>query len=947
MTIGAALRRGAWLAVAAALVGAAGARATPAPAAPSLAVAADPDRIAPDPAVRIGRLPNGMRYAILRHARPARSVSIRLRFDVGSWVEGEDERGVAHYLEHMAFAGGRAVPAGELEKRFTAQGVAYGRDQNAVTGLYETTYGLDLPVADPTKLDLAFAWLGDVADGLTLTPEAVERERGVIQHEREAGLGPARTFGEKVAAFAAPGLRRTRRDPVGTQAGIEAVTAAKLRAFYRRWYRPETALLVIVGDAPVADLEARVRASFAGWTAQGPAAPRPEPGRMDLKRPLDVLSSAEPQLPEALGACFARPVEPVGGDDVARLRVELLRALAGGILNARLLGLTQQAHPPYLAAAVSVSQDDHELAETCLEVRPINGDWQGGLLAAVRMVRQFQAHGATPFELETRLADQLARARALRDGADALTSAELAGDLLGRLARGEVFARFDERLRVLERAAAGITPDQVLAQFRSDFGGAGPLITAAAPVAPDAATLKGLWTGLQAEPPLPPFVPAPPKPWAYADFGPPGRVVARTEVANPGFVRLTLSNGVIVNFKQVAFAPNQVVVHVAFGAGRSELPRVDQMVWTLGADLMPEGGLGRHDMAEVRRLFHDRHFSVGFHVGDHWFDLLGQTTPEDLNLQLQVLSAFLTDPGFHDTIEARLPTAVDQMLRAEKASPEAVASETLVAAAAPESPMVLPSRDQLLKIRSRQFARLFKPAMTTAPIEVTVLGDISEARAVPLLEATIGALPPRRTRPRVRRDTWWLRFPEDPPRLLHATHEGASEVALVMVVWPLYVANPAQRREERTLELVTDLFRDALRHRIREQMGDTYTPNAAMNTPDFGDQGELDVAVEASPGRADEVLAAVRALAADLAAGRITAEQLEAVRRPKLDAGADRKQTLGWWLGAMAASAREPGVLEEQLNWEEMFSTITLDEVKAAARKWLSNPGMAVVVTPK
>jgi zinc protease len=936
------------LAALALLFTAAEVRAAPAPAqAPAVGLGTG-DALLPDPAVRRGRLPNGLRYAILSHARPAHHVSIRLRFDVGSWVEGEDERGAAHFLEHMAFEGGKGVPTGELEKQFAARGVAYGRDQNAATGLWDTTYTLDLPVSDPAKLDLAFAWLRDVADGLTLAPEAVDRQRGIILHEREAGLGPQQAVGDQVRAFQGPDLRRTRRDPLGTEASIKALDAPRLRAFYRRWYRPENALLVIVGDASADELEARVRATFASFAGQGPAPVRPSPGRNDRPRPLEVLALAEPSLPEGLSACWERAVEPERPESVTEVRHVLVRALAAGILTARLSGLVQSDHPPYLGASVAIGQDDHEAADTCLSVRPINGDWSGGLAAAERITRQFLTHGPTQVEIDYRLADQIARGKALSDGAQALTSPELAADLLGREARHTPFARFDERLRVLQAAAQGITPQAVLDQARRDFQGAGPLIVVAGKTQPDAASAKAEWAALQAEPPLPPFVPALPKPWAYADFGPPGHVVSRTEITDPGFTRLTLSNGVIVNFKQVDFAPNQVLVHIAFGAGRSELPGADQAAWKLGAGLLPEGGFKRQDINEVRRLFHDKQWNVSFGVSDHWFDLLGRTTPADLELQLQVLTAFLTEPGFRDTLDARLPTAVDGMLRARATSPETMAAEALLKAVTPDADLVAPSREKLLAARSRDFERLFAPALTGSPIEVTVIGDIAEAKAVPLLEATVGALPPRTRKAAPSPQAWWLRFPtRNPPRLIHATHEGSPEKALVLTVWPLYIANPAQRREERTIELLTDIFRDELRHRIREQMGDTYTPEAENNLPDYGDQGELDVAIEASPARTDEVLKAVRALAADLAAGHITAQELEAVRQPKLDAGADRKHQLTWWLGAMAPSAREPGVLIEQMNWEEMFRTITLDEVKAAAKKWLSNPGMAVVVMPK
>ena len=151
----------------------------------SASAVATADAVRPDPAVRRGVLPNGLRYAVMRNAQPAQGVSIRMNIKVGSFDESDDEQGIAHFLEHMAFNGTRSIAEDELDRVFAAQGVAFGKDQNASTGHFDTTYYLDLPLADARKLDLGFRWMREIGDGMDLSPEWVNRARGVVLEEQD------------------------------------------------------------------------------------------------------------------------------------------------------------------------------------------------------------------------------------------------------------------------------------------------------------------------------------------------------------------------------------------------------------------------------------------------------------------------------------------------------------------------------------------------------------------------------------------------------------------------------------------------------------------------------------------------------------------------------------------------------------------------------------------
>ena len=734
-----------WFAVLAAAVAFGSAAAVVAAPAPS----PNPDVIQPDPNIRRGVLPNGLRYAVLSHAEPKGGVFIRFQIEAGSLDENDDELGVAHFAEHIAFAGGKRIAAGRMEQQFADQGVQFGRDQNAFTGTYDTTYHLNLPQATKANLDLGFEWLHDVADGLDFNADAVVHERGVILHERETGESPSETVTRRLRAMMSPELRVTHRDPIGTVESVSAMTADQVRSFRDRWYRPENALIVAVGDLPADELEARIKATFGDWRGKGPAPSPPAPSATDLKRPFDVVSwSSDHQLADEVAFCVKRAPEAAGDDTVSHQRRLITRELWQVVLNQRLGEITRRPNPPFHSAAVLYADDNHELAANCLTLNPDGGDWRAGLTAARSELRRLMTFGPSEAELKLALSGRMAMMRYGRDHNDSYPSS-LASFILDEIDNGEATAPISERYRA-EAAAQDITPDEVRAKMRSDWQGGGPVVTIISSAPPAVDEAKAFWAKLDATPdPTDDYKPAAQKAWAYADFGPAGKVVKREEISDPGFVRLTFANGVVMNFKQAPFARGDAVVNISFGDGRAGLQHANMFGAGIGASLLVVGGLGKDSFEDLRTTFPDHLWGASLAVGPHRFVLGGRTTPADLDVQMQMLAAFLTDPGFSPEMESMVGSELGNLYRAYGTTPYLAASDALNRTIAPEGPLTLPVPANLGPLKADAFAAEFKPAMTTAPLEVTIVADMDEAKAVEAVAKTLGALPPRAVQPPV------------------------------------------------------------------------------------------------------------------------------------------------------------------------------------------------------
>lgn len=909
---------------------------------------AKPDHLTlrPDPNVLRGVLPNGLRYQILRNATPKDAVSMRFAVDVGSYEEAEGERGWAHFVEHMAFRSTRAYPNGATDRVFASAGAAFGRDQNATTTLFSTVYQLDLPKPDDAQLTSGFTWLRDIADGIVFTADGVDHERGVVLAEMETRNTPLVEAQEAIGAFQLGAQRSTNRSPIGLRTTLNAATATTLEQFYRAWYRPANAVLTVVGDRPVEALEAMVKARFSSWQASGPPRERARLVQPTSGRPTEAYTLNGATLPTAISACRAQAAPPQGPDDVARLRRTARTQIWQQILNQRLERRTTRGDASLLGAGV-MSSDARDFAITCLIAMPVNDAWPEALKAAEGELNSFAASG--PTELETENATEVIRSR-LRGAAlsaDSRTSPDLAATLSARTIAGEVFTTPADGLYAYDLAVEDLTPADIKAAFDADWSGAAPLLamTSPKPVAREA--LLAAWSqggsavaGAQDA--------AKTSAWAYETFGKPGKVVAQTSIENPGFQRLRFANGLIVNFKQTQFAPNKVEVRVHFGAGQGEIDSRDYIPAQFGEMLLTSGGLGRHRFSELQAMF-SMTGSLGFSMGmgPSFFTLRASTFSSNLEEQLQVLAAYMTDPGFDPVLDTRIPASVDLVYRTYLTQPAATAGIALVNAVAPRSTAAMPPREVMMAVRTADFARVLKPILTTSPIELTIVGDVDQATAIQAIASTFGAIPARARTARASGDPGFLRYPDHPPLMIRVEHEGQADKAAAAMIWPTYVATPERRREEYAIKLVASVFDTALRQRIREEMGKTYSPNVSSSGPDFGDQGALTVSIEAAPRDLDSLVAEARTIATRLAAGDITPAMLENARRPLLANREAVRRTNGWWAGAMGGSAGTPELLREALNYEPLMTALTVEDLKAAAARWLNRAPIVAVAYPK
>ena len=301
-----------------------------------------------DPAVRAGRLPNGIRYFIRQNSRPANRVSMRLAVNVGSLQEEPDQRGLAHFLEHMAFNGTENFKPGELVSFLESIGARFGPHVNASTSFDETIYMLDIPTDRPGYVDRGMLVLHDFAAGLSLLPAEVEKERGVVLEEWRGRLGAGSRLTDKQLPVIFQGSRYADRLPIGLPEVLKGAPRERLVDFYQKWYRPDNMAVVVVGDLPVAEAEQLIQKRFGVIPASKLAPSSVDAGVPGHKDTLISMSTDPEAQGWSVSMAFKGKVEV--DNTVRGYRKSLTEQLVSQMLNLRLAEISRRPNAPFLGA---------------------------------------------------------------------------------------------------------------------------------------------------------------------------------------------------------------------------------------------------------------------------------------------------------------------------------------------------------------------------------------------------------------------------------------------------------------------------------------------------------------------------------------------------------------------------------------------------------------------
>ncbi len=701
-----------------------------------------------DSAVTAGTLPNGLRYYIRANSEPAGRVEMRLAVNAGSVLEDDDQRGLAHFVEHLAFDGSLHFKKNELQSTLESMGMRFGNDLNASTSYDETIYRLQVPVdgADGAgNLDTGLLILEDWAHNLTFDPAEVEKERKVIQEEWRTDRGAAERIREAQMKVLFAGSRYAVRRPIGDMNVVRTASVETIRRFYTDWYRPDLMAVIVVGAVDPAAVEKKIRALFGPLPNPSPERPRPNYTVPALKAPVASVIADK----EATASTFSLYVKRPARDLVteADYRRQLVEYLFHGMLSARLDEIARKPGAPFLGAYSTQGRIVRPLEAVILGGQTKEGGIRGGLEAALTELERVRRFGFTATELERAKQDLLSGIRQAYRERDKRRSATLAAEYIRNFLEREASPGIEYEYGLYQRFVPAIGIGEVNAEAGALYPDRDRVLVAAVPerpgvTPPDGKALLSLFAEVKTLS-LEPYrdvtlnealVAAPPAP---------GKVVKEEKIPELGVTVWTLSNGVRVTLKPTDFKNDEIVMRSYAPGGASLASDADIVPADTAADLVALSGLGAFSRDELDKKLAGVQASVAPRIDELTAGLSGSASPKDLPTMLKLVYLYFTaakiDPAVFQSYREKMKEAVDR----RSASPENVFADTIRTVLSQNNPRSRPfAPADVEKLDAAASLAFYRARFADASnFNFYFVGNVDPAVFRPLVEIWLGGLP--------------------------------------------------------------------------------------------------------------------------------------------------------------------------------------------------------------
>lgn len=891
-----------------------------------------------------GELPNGLRYAVRRNGVPPGQVSIRVAIDAGSIHEGDTELGFAHFIEHLSFRGSKYMADGEAKRTWQRLGASFGSDTNASTTPTQTIYRLDLPAATPAALEDSMKILSGMMAEPTISQAEVDTERRTVLAEAREQRGPQAVAGDAVRSLFYGGQRLGVRPTIGTDEALSAATAQSLRAFHDRWYRPEKTVISISGDTDPSQVIALISKYFGGWKGKGPLTPDPDFGDPSpTARATHYLTEAG--LPTLVQMGWFRPWRP-RDDTIALNQGRMVDLVARLIINRR-LEQRARAGGSFLQAGIDQQEVARSSDGTFVSILPAGDNWQAALADVRSVLADAIANPPTQAEIDREMGEAAAALDIQVETARAEPSSKQADDIVEAVNIRETVASPEVARDVFGGMKGRITPAAVVASTKKLLSGAGPRVFV---TSPQAANGGDALIAAEIAKPVKSTATSTVANVSFDDLpklGAPG-VVIKSEELTPGFrvERLELSNGVTAMLDPNKGEAGRVYVQVRFGAGRRTMPKsAIPSVWAAESALVA-GGIGKLKQDSLDRLTSGRQINLNFDVADDAFLLRSNTRDADLKDQLRLLAALMQEPGWDPAPLARAKAAALIGIATVDSSPNGVlAGELPVLLRGGDLRWGQPKRADIDALNPESFRKTWQPLLASGPVEVSIFGDFDRSSAVEALRQTFGAMAPRPAATfAAGGDVIAPIKPISSPLIRY--HKGSAEQALAVLAWPTGSGrSDGGAFESRQLDVLAQIFADRLFEQFREGEGASYSPDVSSAWP-FGTKGggSLTVMSLVKPETVPAFYTRAKAIAADLVAKPVSADELERAVGPMRQNLARATSGNTFWLSQLSGATRDPLRIETLKSWPSDMRRMTPEGIQAVAKKYLI-PGKTTAIT--
>jgi zinc protease len=908
-------------------------------------------------------LPNGLRYYILENSKPEGRASLTLAVHAGSVLETDEEQGLAHFVEHMAFNGTRRFPESELINYLRSLGMRFGPEVNAYTSYDETVYGIEVPTetgADGVKRipEKALAVLDDWTHAITFTPKDVDDERLVIMEEYRTGLGAGERIREQILPVIFAGSPYAQRRPIGQPEIIQNAPAERLEGFYKTWYRTDNMALILVGDFDAAALEAELAAHF---NAPPPNSPLKRP-RYELPAPkkgsLRVEIFTDPELPYTQISLYykRKPQEP--GKDLASYRRTVINNLISRMLSFRFDEAASKPETPYIWAAegslrfgvssryyVIMAQAKAERAEESLR-------------ALLREKESMRRYAFTEAEIDMAKRSLLSDLTQMAAEKDRQESASYVRDFTAHFLREQNVPDIDWELDAATRLLPALDVRDIAAETRDYFSADDLTILVAAPDAekpalPSRDRIRELVAESRTASLAPP---------AVAVLGGkllenqpiPGAVIAVSQDDETGAILWELSNGTRVILKETRNRNDEIILYAMARGGAASADPADFVSAKLAAEMAEVSGLGPYSRTELTKKLMDKQVSLSFWMSGFLRGFQGYAAAVDIRTLFEMLHLGFTQPRIEaEAVKAMLDQYRTGLIQ-EAENPDRIFADEVTKTIYGNHPYFKPlEAADLSRVDMNRALELIRRGLNPADYTFVFAGNLDIPVIQELCETYLASIPPG--------ETWnaWI-----DPRLIRPgksekrIYKGKDERSLVFLGW--YDRAAYSEEAAAAAAILSEYLDIKMTEEIREKLGGVYSISVGVSVSTLpesgggrlrlvenaGGGGELimNVYFVCDPRRVEELSAAAGELLRRTAAGEIDGDafgkSVEALKK--------QWETAVQNNAYIARSYANSAVLLEaplsRLNRRPLYyGAVTREDMQETARRLLQN-GPAMVI---
>ena len=895
-----------------------------------------------DERLKIVKLENGFTIYMYKNVEPPERVSMRLVVTRGSLNENEDERGIAHFIEHMAFNGTTNFPSGKMIEYFQHLGMAFGSDTNAHTSFSETVYKIDMPsnAADITEKGLLL--LRDYASEILFAKESIESERGVILAEKvardSANYRLFTTFWNSIFK----GTNLVDRFPIGTEEVISNAPREVFLKFYKENYTPETISVVVVGDFDESQILAQAKKHFASMEKNTPRQDwqsdlkfgKSPSNFSDLAIRAELVEFIDKELQSASMRISALSESKFKGDSWDARAHSMKLELANYILSRRFARLSADDDSPITDSNsfYSTEMANYSAYLTTLQVNAPIGNLEKASELLFEEFRKVLDFGFTESELKeavSYLINQLENEVAINP---TRPTAQVANIMASAVGSKLVITSPEDDLEFARKVLKDFSVKECSEIYKEQFENAKILIFLSDVKKIEFSPLQIFEEVANKE--IQAYADVALKEFAYSDIKNYEGSFAIYEREDLEITQLKFENNVRANFKKTEFEADTVLVRISFGEGFSGLEK-HQAPFAALSQFLLEGGLKAHSYDEITSIFAGNEISINFSIDEESFILSGKSSTKDLKEQLLLLRAFLNEAAFDKKILPRIKKRVEEKYIRSQTTAEGVFDSKVVNwFVKGDSRFGLPNRDAVMRVGAADIRNWLAPILENSYMEISLVGDFDSEKAQKLVADIFGTL-------RVR-DEFRKELSEEQKVTLQEKgsaktfdFESEKSKAISTVSWQSYPMKEITKA--RIAHILASILDDRMRIKIREQDGIVYSPFAYNIPSKTYDYGFIHAGSVAEKQYCDKVISLIEECANEILE-EITEDEFIRAKLPLMRQIEISKRKNAYWINVVTALSQ---AYPERLDWASTmiqgYEAIILEDVKNLAAEILNN----------